>query len=96
MDLLTKDNIEFIIYIIGLFFIAYNTFRKPQIRADKDISIIGEKMDNLEEEMADLKDNHLHSIEKKQDELKDDIGEMNTKITQLATIIEERTEKRIN
>ena len=96
MDLLTKDNIEFIIYIIGLLFIAYNTFRKPQIRADKDISIMGGKIDNLKKEMADLKDNHLHSIEEKQDELKDDIGEMNTKITQLATIIEERTEKRIN
>jgi len=100
-----KNNFEFIVYLLGLAFIVYNTFRKPQIRIDKDFAVfdtqfeamnklMNERFLNIDKTICSLRDNHIHTIEKRQDIFEQKLNECNININKLSVIIDERIPKK--
>ena len=81
--LLTKDNIQFAIYLIGIIFVVYKSYEKPQVRIDQEIEL-------LKAELINLKENHIHSLIEQTKINNQRMVSFEKKITRLATIIEER------
>lgn len=76
--------------IISIVFAVFLFFYKPQVKSDKDDAILSLKVDALTKDLTNLRDNHLHTLDVKVDQLTDSMGKMGNEVTKLATIIEER------
>jgi len=82
-NFLTKDNIQFSVYLFGILYIVYKNFRNPQIKFEQDIKLINQ-------ELLNLKNNHIHSLTEQQKITNKRLISLENEITRLATIIEER------
>lgn len=91
---LTVPNITFAIGIIGILFSVYNYLRNPQIQSDKNDSILSVGVAQLGRDLANLRDNHIHSIDMKMGEQDKAISLLTIAVTRLETIIDERIPKR--
>lgn len=86
-------NYQIIMYGIGIggaVFGVYSYFRNPQINSEKAESIMGLNIIQLQKDFANLRDNHVHSIDLKLDEQGKSIRDLLIQTTRLSTIIEER------
>lgn len=84
-------------YVIGLggaVFGVYSYFRNPQIKMDKAESIMALNIVQLQKDFANLRDNHIHSMDIKIDEQGKTIRDLLIQTTRLSTIIEERIPKK--
>lgn len=93
---LTPSNIMFAIGIVGIIFTVYNYFRNPQISADKNESIMSLKINNLQADFANLRDNHIHTLDVKTDGIIESVNSLTIQVTRLSTIIDERIPKNKN
>lgn len=63
---------------------------KPQAKADKADSLLTQSVNQLQKDFANLRDNHVHTLDTKIDQANDNIQKMALEVTRLATIIDER------
>ena len=101
---LTPSNITFVLGIMGTIFGIYIYFRKPQIDSDKKDALLDQSMkflvESSEKRFSDIQDNfrdlllqsnnHIHTVDTKVESLSASINIMANKLTELATIINER------
>lgn len=93
-DTITPSNVTFAIGILGIIFSIYSYFRNPQIKSEKTETVLALKIQNLAEELVDLKKNHIHTLETKYETMNTSFNTLANQVTRLATIIEERIPKR--
>lgn len=74
----------------GAVFGIYSYFRNPQINSEKAESIMALNIVQLQKDFANLRDNHIHSMDIKIDEQGKAIRDLLIQTTRLSTIIEER------
>lgn len=98
---MTLENLQFIVSmatLLGFVFVAYRTFRDPDIKADKAIDIMKEQI-KAEKEIAlqSLKtiQNDLHTLGNQVDENRKEVKDLALVVTKLQTIIEERIPKKV-
>ena len=97
---MTLENLQFIISIatlLGFVFVAYRTFRDPDIKADKAIDILKEQIKAEKEiTLQSLKtiQNDLHTLGCQVDEQRKEVKDLGQTVTRLQTIIEERIPKK--
>lgn len=102
--LLTTSNITFGLGILAILFSVYNYFRGPQVDGDKRDALLAQELGfivkNTDERFKQMQDsfqalllqsaNHIHTVDTKVEALNATVGVMGNKITELATIIDER------
>jgi len=104
MESLTYPTINIIISGATLIVLGVMYFRKPQVKMDKELSIIDQKLndhkdkfdikfDSLKECVGDLRRNDIHSIEVRQDQMSKILVEHTKALVELKTIIDERIPK---
>jgi hypothetical protein len=97
---MTLENLQFIISIatlLGFVFIAYRTFRDPDISADKSIFLLKDQIQyerKITDQTLEIHQNCLRSLEKEVCQQKEVIGKLNDTVIKLSTIIEERIPKK--
>lgn len=91
---LTPPNIMFIIGLIGVIITVYNTVRNPQVTSEKNDSLMELSIAQLGKDLANLRDNHVHSLDIKLDETNKVVTQISIQVAKLATIIEERIPKK--
>lgn len=89
-DALTPNNITFTLGMLGILFTVYNSFRNPQISADKLIIGLTDRIAAVEKDNLDIKNNHLKSVENDIKALTISVNELSKTVVKLATIIDER------
>lgn len=107
-DLITSDNIIFVLALLSILFGVYSYFRNPQVDSDKRDALLAQQIkffiEGTEGRFKEVQDsfqslllqsnNHIHTVDTKVDGLSFDMGAMKNEITRLATILEERLPKR--
>lgn len=97
---MTAINSEQLVYIIGLFSLitmilqAYQSIVKPQNKAEKTDAILGQQLINLQRDLVNLRDNHVHTLGMKIDKVNETVQTQAIEIGKLATIIDERIPKK--
>lgn len=86
------------ISLITILFVVFLYFKKPQEKSELNDALFSQRIENLSKEMANLRDNHLHSIEIKLDahiagQVKNELI-VAEHLTRLETILEERLPKK--
>lgn len=89
-NLLTTQNILFILTIATAVFAVYRSYREPDIKADKDIAILALRLDGIDKKMG----NDLPHIDAKIEMVRSDVVVLGKEIVALRTIIEERIPRR--
>ncbi len=84
----------FIIGLIGVVITVYNTVRNPQTTSEKNDSLMELSIAQLGKDLANLRDNHVHSLDVKLDETNKVVTQIAIQVAKLATIIEERIPKK--
>lgn len=106
--ILTQPNIMFILGILGLIFTVYRYFREPQIQSDKKDALFAQQLkfmtESTDKRFKDIQDNfqqlllqsnnHIHTVDTKVDSLNKIVTEVETKLVELTTIINERIPKK--
>lgn len=93
-NLITVENIQLLITIGATIFGIYLYFRNPQINSDKKESNIELKIANMQLDVTNLRDNHLHSLDVKLDETNKNVALLTVQIARLSTIIDERVPRK--
>ena len=84
------QNAFYSLGIIGIFFTVYIYFRGPQESSKTTEKLLGERLATLGTELANLRDNHVHSLDLKLDITNKAVQDLALQLTRLNTIIEER------
>lgn len=84
------ETILTVLSIGGILFGMFNYFRNPQIKLEKGESLMAMSISQLGKDLANLRDNHIHTIDQKLDVQANDIKNLAIEVTRLGTIIEER------
>jgi hypothetical protein len=84
------ETILTILSIGGILFGAFNYLRNPQIKLEKGEGLMAMSISQLGKDLANLRDNHIHTIDQKLDGQASDIKNLAIEVTRLGTIIEER------
>ena len=104
MQSINTNDIGFVLgifWVIGIIFSVFRYFKTPQEKTEKTEVLFWEKISNLQLSMIDvkktfdlqianLKDNHLHSLDLKIDAVKDSVSSLALVVKWLSVIIEER------
>lgn len=91
---LTQSNIMFTIGLLSIVFTVYHYFKNPQIAIERrEIGVKGE-LGLLRQDIQNLKDNHIHTLEAKVDGLTIEMTSIKVQMAQLSTIIDERIPKK--
>ncbi|OGC76681.1 hypothetical protein A2619_04335 [candidate division WWE3 bacterium RIFOXYD1_FULL_39_9] len=91
--ILTQENITSAIAVGAAIFAIFQYFRKPDVDADKNICLLKEMLNNLQQKndlLLDIQKNHLHSLELAQQCTDKSVQELKISVSNLATIINER------
>lgn len=94
MDYLNPQNITFVIGLLGILFTVYNKFTVPQINSDKTDALLMQQLSDLQTDVINLRDNHIHSLDVKLDLTTESINKINVEVARLSVIIEERIPKK--
>lgn len=86
---------SFVLGGVGMCFTAYYYITKPQIRADKDDALIQQSVSQLQKDLANLRDNHIHSLDLRLEENNKGLSALTIQVTRLSTVMEERMPKRV-
>lgn len=105
----TIDYVRFGIEVLTIIFVVYLYFRKPQIAADQEIrdhyqSFQAAQDKNMiffkqmERDLTNMRENHIHTLEVKQDQQAEQIGQIKVDIARgmarIETLMEERFPKK--
>ena len=108
-SLLTVSNITFALGIVAILFTVYRYFKEPQVASEKQDALLEQQVrfmiENNDRRFRDIQEsfngllkqshNHINTIDTKVESLTTVVGTMSNKITQLATIIEERIPNKV-
>lgn len=86
-SIINFETLTFAIAILGTIFGVYHFFRNPDIKADKAIAL-------LTLELQNLKDNHIHTLTGKVEQIESCLQQLTIQTNKLATIIDERIPKK--
>jgi len=93
-----QDLIYLGITIISSLFALFMFFRKPQEKSEITDAVMDQRFQSLDKEFANLRDNHLHTIEIKLDAHIQNQGvrneEFSNGLVKITTILEERLPKK--
>ncbi|MDE2105249.1 MAG: hypothetical protein KGL39_48940 [Patescibacteria group bacterium] len=92
---INPSNIMFAIGVIGAMFGVYHYFKNPQIKLDKNESLMQQQIVQFGKDLANLRDNHVHTLDEKLDATIKGMNELAIRVERLSTIIEERIPKRV-
>lgn len=82
-----------LVYVLGIggsIFGVYSYFRNPQIKAEREDSIMALNIIQLQKDFANLRDNHIHTIDQKINASSEVVSKLALQVERLSTIIEER------
>lgn len=94
-NLFTISNITFAIGILAIIFSVFRYFRDPQIQSDKTDTILALEIKQLKEEIQNLKNNHIHSLEVAIANTNLNLNALTIQVAKLATIIDERNPRKL-
>lgn len=94
-ELLTQSNIMFIVGMLGVIFTVYNYFKNPQIKLEQGEGLMTMSIKQLQIDLTNLRDNHVHTLDVKIDDHGKSIRDLSIEVTKLATIIDERIPRKI-
>jgi len=84
----------FVVGMAGTLLTIFNYVRNPQISADKTDALLVQQLSMLQKDVANLRDNHVHTLDVRLDSTNDSITKLALEVTRLGTIIEERIPKK--
>ncbi len=90
-------NLEIVylsITLISVLFSAYSYFKDPQTKLEKGEGLMAMSIKQLQVDLTNLRDNHVHSLDIKLDEQGKTIRDLLIQVTKLSTIIDERIPKK--
>ena len=107
-ELITSQNIIFVLGILAIIFSVYHYFKNPQIDSEKKDAILAQKVQwtneanerrfsELQQNIKDaflLASNHTNTVDTKVDKLIESVNRAEISIVRLATVIEERIPKK--
>lgn len=94
---MSLDQLSWIIGVVGLLgivFTVYKYFRDPQIRTEKLDAVMELRLNNMEQSIQKMISNHLPHIDAKINGIQSQLAEQDKTLVRLATIIEERIQKK--
>jgi hypothetical protein len=86
-------NLDIFVMVLGIggtIFGVYSYFRNPQIDSEKVDVVFSERLNVLSKELANLRDNHIHTLDLKIDSLTVNQTSMLVQLGKLSTVIDER------
>jgi predicted small secreted protein len=99
---MTLENIQFIISVttlIGFIIVVYKTFRDPDIKTDKSVSLLKDQIQyerKITDKAIETQQNCLHSLEKEVYQQREATDKLTKEVVKLSTIIEERIPKKVS
>lgn len=90
---LTTTNVLFSITIIGVIFSIYRSYKDPQTTSEKDSIKLSDRVNNLENDIREVKEQHLKAIEGDLRTLNVTLQKLSETVVRLSTIIDERIPK---
>ena len=107
-SVLTPPNIMFVMNLLGIMFLVYNSFKNPQVAGEKKDALLAQQVqwmveasDRKFKEMQDSfqslllqSNNHIHTVDTKVENLSGTVSGLGNEITKLGTIIDERIPKK--
>lgn len=75
---------------MGVVLAIYRSYRDPQAKSETTDSILALEIKTLKESLTNLKDNHIHTLEKRMDDTSKNLTDLTVSVGKLSTIIEER------
>ncbi len=92
---LTPSNVTFAAGILGLIFGVYHFFKNPQIKMDKNESLMQQQLVQLGKDLANLRDNHVHTLDTKLDSTIESMNKLALQVERLSVTIEERIPRKM-
>lgn len=82
-------------YILGFSiltaaFVVFRYFKDPQVKSDQNDALLEQSVSQLQKDFANVRDNHLHTIDTKLDQTTLRVNELAIQVAKLSTIIDER------
>lgn len=93
---LTPSNITFVIGLLTVIFSVYLYFRSPQVTLEKSDLMITANINQLQKDLANLRDNHIHTLDNQIQETNKALSLLTIEVAKLSTIIDERLPKKSN
>lgn len=84
-----------VLSISGIGFGIFNYFRNPQISLEKGEGLMAMSITQLQKDVTNIRDNHLHTMDVKIDDQGKSIRDLSIEVTKLSTIIDERIPRKI-
>ncbi len=94
--ILTTSNITFILGILAIIFSIFNYFKNPQVKLEQNEGLMTMAIKQLQLDLTNLRDNHVHTIDVKLDDQGKSIRDLSIQVAKLSTILEERLPKNKN
>ncbi len=82
-----------VLTFIGMAFVIYDRFSKPQIKADQAGIKLTDRVDTLEKTVIEIREKHLTSVESDLKTLNQTLQKLSETVVRLSTIIDERIPK---
>lgn len=79
--------------IFGMVFGVFIYINKPAITSDKNDALMSQSISQLQTDLTNLRDNHVHTLDTKLDQTIMNVAQMAIQLAQLSTIIDERIPK---
>lgn len=79
-----------IIAILSVVFTIWNTVKNPQVASDKNDALMNQSIAQLQRDLTNLRDNHLHTLDTKIDSTISSVNTISIEVAKLGTIINER------
>lgn len=76
--------------IVGMIFAVFIYFRNPQVASDKNDALMNQSISQLQLDLTNLRDNHLHTLDTKIDSTIASVNTISIEVAKLGTIINER------
>lgn len=90
------QTLSYILGSAGMIFGLFSYFKNPQIKLEKGEGLMSMSIKQLQSDLTNLRDNHVHTLDVKLDQTIISVNHLSNEITRLSTIIEERVPKRLN
>lgn len=88
------ETIVSLLTIFGIVFAVFNYFKNPQVSSEKQDALMGQSITQLQTDLTNLRDNHVHTLDTKIDQTIVTVSQMGIEIAKLSTIIDERIPKK--
>lgn len=88
------QNVVNLLLILGVGFSVYKSWATPQKKNDENDIRLAERLEQVRNDLANLRDNHVHTLDIRITETNKAVQDLALQLTRLNTIIEERIPKK--